>query len=139
METLDLGDIIRSMFSFGASIGVQIACAAIAAGIFAYKGKSWMGGAALGFFLGPLGVFIAFVSGPWPNQSQNRPAPAPPPAPMSGSPPRPTNVYTAPPDRVEHRFPDRCPSCNGPVHKRTSTDSSVQCSYCGANIEGTPI
>ena len=59
MESLDLGELIGGIFGVSASFAVQIACTAICAAIFAAKGKSWVGGAFLGFFLGPLGIFIA--------------------------------------------------------------------------------
>lgn len=135
MESFDLGELIGGIFGVSASFAVQVACAAICAAIFAAKNKSWVGGALLGFFLGPLGVFIAFVSGGWGQRTRRVYTPSPAPSPL---PPRPTNTYAPPPARqVSYRFPGRCPNCNGPLHKKTVQSRSVSCWYCGSLIEGT--
>ena len=139
MDGLDIGQLIGNVFNFGSAIGVQVVCALICAGIFYIKGKNPVGGAVMGFFLGPFGVLIALVSGPWPKgrwgSAQSRSAP--PPAQEVYTPPRPSNVYVPrAPEPKRYKLPDRCPSCNGPVHKRQVEASSVACWYCGANIEG---
>jgi hypothetical protein len=142
MNGSEIGQAIRALFSFGSAVGVQVVCALICAAIFYLKGKSPVGGAFLGFFLGPFGVFIAVVSGPWPKgrwgTSSHR-APQPPPAEVYTA-PRPSNVYVpqapAPPKRT-YRLPDRCPNCNGPLHRKEAEASSVTCWYCGSNVEGS--
>lgn len=122
------GDIFESIGSIGASVGVQLICALIAAAIMSGKGKPWLAGAFLGFFLGPIGVFIAFFVA------------------NSGSRPRRSYVYTPqastpPPSKPNrtYRLPGRCPHCNGPVHAREASGPSATCWYCGAEIEATPI
>ncbi len=143
MNGWDLEEIIRTLFGVGASVGVQVICALIAAAIYAAKGKSWVGGALLGFFLGPLGVFIAIVSGPWQRGPRQMPRPMPPPPPPANTyvPPRPTNVYVPSPQprRTTYRLPGRCPNCNGPLHQRDADARSVTCWYCGSLIDGTPV
>ena len=93
MESFDLGDLIGSLAGVtGAS--VQLICAAICAAIYAAKGKPWVGGAFMGFFLGPFGVFVAIVSGGWDHRHKLRPAYVPQTVPAS--PPRPSNTYALP-------------------------------------------
>jgi hypothetical protein len=144
MESLDLGELFGGLLGV-TSVSAQFVCAVLCAVIFAAKGKSWVGGACLGFFLGPLGVFIAIVSGGW--DQRPRRAYVPQFAPML--PPRPTNTYTPPtpqptnaftlPSSPTHRFPGRCPNCNGPVHKKIAGEESLSCWYCGALIDGVPV
>lgn len=134
----ELGELVGGLLGVGASVGVQVACAVIAAAIFAAKGRSWVGGAFLGFFLGPFGVFIAIVAGPWHRALQRPPSPRPVP---QAPPPQPTNTYAPPnpqPPPVVYRLPGRCPECNGPVYNRSSNAKSISCWYCGSLIEGTP-
>jgi hypothetical protein len=137
MNGAEIGQLIRSVFGFGSALGVQVVCALICAGIFYIKGKNPMGGAVMGFFLGPFGVFIAIVSGPWPKGGSRRtPQPHSPPPDKVYTPPRPTNVYVPPAPKKTYRLPDRCPNCNGPLHKKQADTSFVTCWYCGSNIEG---
>ena len=129
----DLGEIISTLFSFGASVGLPTVCAVAAALIYAYKGKSWVGGAFLGFFLGPLGVFIALMSGGRRHQPQRVYAPQP------AMPPQ-MNTYTVPtPPKVKYQLPGRCPHCNGLVHRQQIQSGTATCYYCGAIVAAMPV
>ncbi|TEU19223.1 MAG: hypothetical protein E3J25_00135 [Anaerolineales bacterium] len=132
MHGTDLGDILSALFSFRASASVPLICAVATALIYAYKGKPWVGGAFLGFFLGPFGVFIALVSGGWPRGHRRVYVPQPLPR---------MRTYTEPTPRpkVEYRLPGRCPHCNGPIHRQQIQSGTVKCFYCGAQVEATPL
>jgi hypothetical protein len=130
----DLGDALAALISFGGSLGLQIVCAVAAAAILTYKGRSWIGGAFLGFFLGPFGVLIALAMGGWPGKS--RPTSVPPTSTHSTA----GNSIPAPPARrVEYLLPSQCPHCSGPVHRRRLQSNPVRCFYCGSPIEATPV
>jgi len=137
MDGSEIGQLIRSIFGFGSALGVQVVSALLCAGIFYIKGKNPVGGAVMGFFLGPFGVFIALVSGPWPKGGWRRTpeTQSPPSSAEVYTPPRPTNVYVPPALQKTYRLPDRCPNCNGPLHRKEVDASSVTCWYCGSNVE----
>jgi hypothetical protein len=137
MNGTEFGDILARLFSSSASRAVPLVCAVAAALIYAYKGKPWVGGAFLGFFLGPLGVFIAVVSGGWTHC--RRPAYAPRPMAMPRMTPYTPPTPPPPAPRIEYRFPGNCPHCNGPIHKRQNGAKSIACFYCGAQVEATPV
>ena len=58
---MNWADLFDNVFRAGASMGTTLVFAVIAALIYAHKGKPWIGGACLGFFLGPLGILIALT------------------------------------------------------------------------------
>jgi hypothetical protein len=113
-------------------MGTTLIFAVIAALIYAHKGKSWIGGAFLGFFLGPLGIFIALMTaGSGPKRAY---------APQQMTLPKMYTVaHASPPARVEYRLPGRCPHCNGPVHRQELHSPYTSCPYCGSQIEATPV
>ena len=119
----------------GASMSTTLVFAVIAALIYASKGKSWVGGACLGFFMGPLGVFIALVSsGPGPKQGYK-------PQPMTLPEMRTATVpgYAPASPKTEYRLPGRYPHCNAPVHHQELHSPYTTCPYCGSQIEATPV
>lgn len=126
----ETAQVLNGLVAMFTSTGLNVACAVIGALIYASRGKPWVGGALLGLFLGPLGVFLALVT----SGGSHRPRPVP--VPVSAS-PAPPVVPPAP--RREYRMPGRCPNCNGPVHQQHSEQAWMSCAYCGAQIEGRPI
>ena len=130
-----VAETFENMFRIGASMGTTLVCALIAALIYAHKGKSWTGGAALGFFMGPLGIFIALMT------ANAGPKKAYAPQPMTLPKMRAYNgpVHTQPPRRVEYRLPGRCPHCNAPVHQQELHSPYASCPYCGSQIEAASL
>ena len=138
----EFGEIIGTLVGWGTSVGVQIVCAAAAALIYAYRGKSWVGGAFLGFFLGPFGILIALATGgrgKRPAQAY-RPQDMSPPR-MTGAAPMPQPPAPQPPalPEAEYRLPDRCPHCNAPLARHRPGARSVRCFYCGSTIDAERI
>jgi len=133
MLDIDFAKALEQILGLAASAGTPVVCAVVAALIFAAKGKPWTGGAALGFFLGPLGVIIALVTGGKKRSYSPQPVTVPQMttyAPLSGVPPTPKTHY---------RLPGRCPHCNGPLHRQKLESISATCFYCGAQVEGVPV
>jgi len=116
-------------------LGMMLICASFAAIIYAYDGRSWRRGALLGFFLGPFGVLIARLTVGKEGQRASVPQPATLPQMHTHTP----SKCTPPEPKTEYQLSGRCPYCNGPVHRRQGMAESVQCSYCGAQLEGMPV
>lgn len=133
---LDFAELFENITRVGASVGMQVVCAVIAALIYAYKGKSWAGGAALGFFMGPFGVFIALVTSGNTTAGKNKQVYAPettnsiPQMRMVESPITPSS-----PKPVQYKLPSRCPSCNAPMHPQELHSPYTSCAYCGSQVE----
>lgn len=130
-----IAELFATILRLGVTMGAQLIWAIIAALIMAAKGKSWIGGAMLGFFLGPFGVLITLFITPDKPRAQvyrpqpGTPVPPPPPAQMPATPPPPPPRY---------RFPSRCPNCNAPLRRETQQSPYTTCVYCGSQVEGTP-
>ena len=132
---MDWADLFGNVFRVGASMGTTLVFAVIAALIYAHKGKPWIGGACLGFFLGPLGIFIALATsgtgskGAYTPQSMTLPKMR-----VATGP-----AYAPSPPRVAYRLPGRCPHCNGPVHQQELHSPYSTCPYCGSQIEAASM
>ncbi len=126
------------IFKIGASLGTPVVCAIIAGLIYAAKGKPWSGGAALGFFLGPFGIFIALVTGGKSGRRKSRQVYTPQPVtvPQMSAYATPTST---PSSITEYRLPGRCPHCNAPVHKQKMNSPYTSCLYCGSQIAAAPV
>lgn len=132
---MDWADTFGKLFSVGASMGTTLIFAAIAALIYASKGKSWVGGACLGFFMGPLGILIALMtSGSGSKQAytpQHMTLPKMRTATVPG--------YAPSSPQTKYRLPGRCPHCNAPVRHQGLHSPYTTCPYCGSQIEATEI
>lgn len=119
-----IAQLFQSLILRGGTVWLSLACAVLAALIYAYRGKPWIGGAILGFFLGPFGLFVAFLTAGRSSGPVRTYTPSP-----TATPPQ-----LAP--RRTYEMPGRCPHCNGPVHQHRSEQAWTTCFYCGAHIEG---
>ena len=128
-------DIFDNVFKVGASMGTTLVFAVIAGLIYAAKGKPWFGGACLGFFLGPLGVFIALVSSGSGAKESYQPQQMTLPKMRTATVPS----YAPSLPGAQYRLPGRCPHCNAPVHGQELHSPYTTCPYCGSQIEATPV
>ena len=136
MVELDwVGDLFENLFTVGASMGTTLIFALIAGAIYAAKGKPWFGGACLGFFMGPLGIFIALMTSGSGSTHGYKPQQMTLPKMSTATVP----VSSGYVPRSEYRLPGRCPHCNAPVRQQELNSPYGSCVYCGSQIEATAV
>ncbi|MBN1934419.1 MAG: hypothetical protein JW934_07125 [Anaerolineae bacterium] len=133
---LNFSELFDNIYRVGASVGTPVVCAVIAALIYAVKGKSWGGGAALGFFLGPIGVFIALANS-GNNASKHKGQVYTPESTDFVPQMRTVQVPVSQPSpaSLQYRLPGRCPNCNAPLRQQELHSPYTTCAHCGSQVE----